>query len=528
MGILEQVTGPLAQQVAQRGTGVVVAASFIAFLVCTVVLNVLSQLLLKNPNEPPVVFHWFPIVGSTITYGMDPYKFFFECRAKVGLLLYGDVYTFILLGKKTTVYLGRQGNDFILNGKLKDVNAEEVYTVLTTPVFGKDVVYDCPNSKLMEQKKFMKIGLSTDAFRQYVPIIQGEVETFIKRSSEFKGEKGTVNISNSIAEITIYTASHALQGKDVRDRFDSSFASLYHDLDMGFSAINFMLHWAPLPHNRARDHAQRTIAKTYMEIIQKRRAENDEAKLDIMSQLMRSTYKDGTPVPDKEIANMMIALLMAGQHSSSSSASWIMLRLAARPDIMEELYQEQIRVLGSDLPPLKYEDLSKLTIHNNVLKEILRLHTPIHSIMRKVKSPMPVAGTKYVIPTSHVLMASPGCTSRDPTYFPNPMLWNPHRWDAGSGGVIGNEVEEEHFDYGYGLISKGASSPYLPFGAGRHRCIGEQFAMVQLLTITATMVRYFKFRNLDGSKEVVPTDYTSLFTRPISPAIIEWEKREKA
>jgi sterol 14-demethylase len=51
------------------------------------------------------------------------------------------------------VYLGRQGNEFILNGKLKDVNAEEIYTVLTTPVFGKDVVYDCPNAKLMEQKK---------------------------------------------------------------------------------------------------------------------------------------------------------------------------------------------------------------------------------------------------------------------------------------------------------------------------------------------------------------------------------------
>jgi sterol 14-demethylase len=40
-----------------------------------------------------------------------------------------------------------------LNGKLKDVCAEDIYTVLTTPVFGKDVVYDCPNSKLMEQKK---------------------------------------------------------------------------------------------------------------------------------------------------------------------------------------------------------------------------------------------------------------------------------------------------------------------------------------------------------------------------------------
>jgi len=90
------------------------------------------------------------------------------------------------------------------------------------------------------------------------------------------------------------------------------------------------------------------------------------------------------------------------------------------------------------------------------------------------------------------------------------------------------EVEEEKFDYGYGLISKGASSPYLPFGAGRHRCIGEQFASVQLLTITATMVRMFKFRNVDGKKGVVETDYSSLFSRPLAPTTIQWEKREKA
>lgn len=66
---------------------------------------------------------------------------------------FGNVFTFILLGKKTTVYVGPEGNEFILNGKAKDVNAEEIYGALTTPVFGRDVVYDCPNSKLMEQKR---------------------------------------------------------------------------------------------------------------------------------------------------------------------------------------------------------------------------------------------------------------------------------------------------------------------------------------------------------------------------------------
>ena len=67
-----------------------------------------------------------------------------------------------MLGKKTTVCLGVKGNEFILNGKLKDVNAEEVYSPLTTPVFGKEVVYDCPNAKLMEQKKVCGLMRNTE------------------------------------------------------------------------------------------------------------------------------------------------------------------------------------------------------------------------------------------------------------------------------------------------------------------------------------------------------------------------------
>jgi sterol 14-demethylase len=83
MGILETISGPLAQQISQRGTAVVVGSAVAAFFVLAIVLNVLNQLLFKNPNEPPVVFHWVPIIGSTITYGIDPYRFFFENKAKV-------------------------------------------------------------------------------------------------------------------------------------------------------------------------------------------------------------------------------------------------------------------------------------------------------------------------------------------------------------------------------------------------------------------------------------------------------------
>jgi sterol 14-demethylase len=83
MGALENIIARLNGLILERGTGIVVAGGIVSFLVVVVVLNALKQLLFKNPNEPPVVFHWFPIIGSTITYGIDPYKFFFDCRAKV-------------------------------------------------------------------------------------------------------------------------------------------------------------------------------------------------------------------------------------------------------------------------------------------------------------------------------------------------------------------------------------------------------------------------------------------------------------
>lgn len=148
MGVLQQAVEVFEASFSHLATWKLVLLGFGTFTTIAILLNVASQLLFKNPNEPPIVFHWVPVIGSTISYGIDPYQFFFDCRKK-----YGDVFTFILLGKKTTVCLGTKGNDFILNGKLKDVNAEEIYSPLTTPVFGKDVVYDCPNAKLMEQKK---------------------------------------------------------------------------------------------------------------------------------------------------------------------------------------------------------------------------------------------------------------------------------------------------------------------------------------------------------------------------------------
>lgn len=149
----------------------------------------------------------------------------------------------------------------------------------------------------------------------------------------------------------------------------------------------------------------------------------------------------------------------------------------------EELYQEQQSVYGDGaggLRPLDYDtQKSSVPVLDAVVRETLRLHPPIHSIMRKVKSDIvvpaalaaPGAASKksdsaaYVIPKGHFVMAAPGVSQVDPKIWRDSETFDPRRW-LGK-GEIEPEEQGETVDYGWGAISSGANSPYLPFGAGR-------------------------------------------------------------
>ncbi|KAH3687510.1 hypothetical protein WICPIJ_001504 [Wickerhamomyces pijperi] len=496
--------------------------SIIVFL--PFVYNILYQLLYSlRKDRVPLVFHWIPWFGSAVPFGMQPYEFFADCQSK-----YGDVFAFVLLGKVMTVYLGPKGHEFILNAKITDVSAEDAYTHLTTPIFGKGVIYDCPNSRLMEQKKFVKGSLTREAFKTYVPKIREEILSYFKDSQNFRvGEKdhGVVNVMESQPEITIFTASRSLLGDEMRTKFDASFAGLYADLDKGFTPINFVFPNLPLPLYWKRDEAQRKIAGTYKDFITKRRANNDIEDRDLIDTLMKnSTYKDGVKMTDQEISNLLIGVLMGGQHTSAATSAWFLLHLAERPDLQDEIYEEIQRVAGDE--EVTYEMFQNMPLVNNVIKETLRMHMPLHSIFRKVINPLSVPGTSYVVPRGHHVLVSPGFSHTNEAYFPQAETFNPHRWDDdfkynNNNGNTGADT----VDYGFGSVSKGVSSPYLPFGGGRHRCIGEQFAYVQLSTLLTTFVKTMKWRFPEGH-HVPPVDYQSMVTLPTDPAEIVWELRK--
>ncbi|KAJ7073017.1 lanosterol 14-alpha-demethylase [Mycena amicta] len=517
--------------------------AFINAPVLAILFNALWQKLIpRKTSDPPLVFHWIPIVGSAIWYGNDPVEFFAACQEK-----YGNVFTFILLGRRITVALSPKGSNFVLGGKSTAFNAEGAYKHLITPVFGKDVVYDVPNEVFMQQKKFVKFGLMTETLRAYVGMIEEEVETFMLHDQRFRtyqqdaiDEWGSFDAVAAMAEITILTASRTLQGKEVRENLDKSFSDLYADLDGGFTPLNFMFPNLPLESYRKRDRAQKKMSAFYVNIIKRRRENpNGDHTHDMIASLLEQKYRNGDALRDHEIAHIMIALLMAGQHTSSATLAWTMLHLAADSQVATALYNEQVKRLGNpdgSFRAMGFDDLRHLPILDAVIRETLRMHPPIQSIMRQVREDVVVPATLaapskdgvYVVPKDTYVLASPLMSQVDPSIWREADKWMPSRWydeEGVAAQALKTYVDEggEKIDYGFGAVSKGTESPYLPFGAGKHRCIGEQFAYLQIGTIVATLIQRIELRlpnPLPGH------NYHTMIMMPKDPKSIHYRRRK--
>ncbi|RPB22012.1 hypothetical protein L211DRAFT_789500, partial [Terfezia boudieri ATCC MYA-4762] len=110
---------------------------------------------------------------------------------------------------------------------------------------------------------FMKFDLTSETFRAYVPLIVKNLRPTARTAHCSPLRRAPA----AIPELTIFTASRTLQGKEIRKEITGEVAGLYHDLDAGFAPMNFMFPWFPFLQNKRRDAAQRKKAQIYMDII---------------------------------------------------------------------------------------------------------------------------------------------------------------------------------------------------------------------------------------------------------------------
>jgi len=194
----------------------------------------------------------------------------------------------------------------------------------------------------------MAHGLRSSRLRTYVEKIRIEAEAFFRQ--RWSSNAGTRDLLADLSELTIMTASRCLHGDDVRENMYQQVADLYFDLDHGVTPLSVFWPYAPTEAHRKRDVARKKMVELFGKVIKQRRMETPEEaaaknRTDILDVFMNAKYKDGSQMSDSEITGLLIALLFAGQHTSSITSTWTAMFIAKDPGILKRVVEEQGKVM---------------------------------------------------------------------------------------------------------------------------------------------------------------------------------------
>ncbi|KAH8050474.1 sterol 14-demethylase [Aureococcus anophagefferens] len=408
---------------------VVIAAAVFCLTCC---LWMLMSGKFRPAKAPPHVSEGPPIVGNLMGFALGP-------RGPLDFIkrnfeVHGGAYSMRVAHKTLTFLVGPKASAPFFQNRDDVFSQPEVYGFMTQ-VFGKGVVYDATPAKRKAQNVHMSRGLRADRLKSYIPKILMETKKYM---GDRWAEDGACDVLKALSELTILTASRCLHGDDVRETLFEEVADIYHDLDKGITPCPSSGRRRP---SRATGSATRpacawSSSSAASSTRGARRRWSRRTRTDILQVFVDMKYKDGTMATTDEITGLLIALLFAGQHTSSITSTWTTLFILHDAKLKARLLEEQRQIFGAgDIrdAPMSFDDLNKMEILHNCVKETLRMHPPLIMLMRKAMQDVPIetdAGLKYVIPKGDIVFTSPAVAGRLDMVFKDPDAFDPDRYAA--------------------------------------------------------------------------------------------------
>ncbi|MBL0202890.1 MAG: cytochrome P450 [Candidatus Microthrix sp.] len=446
-------------------------------------------------NEPPRVSGGDEPNGHLEELRRDPIALMQRVRDECG-----DVGEFTLADKQVVLLSGAEANEIFFRAKDEELDQAAAYPFMT-PIFGEGVVFDAPPERRREM--LHNQALRDSFMRGHAETIQREVDEMVERW----GDSGEIDLLDWFAELTIYTSSSCLIGRRFREDLDGRFAELYHDLEQGTDALAYVDAYADIPSFRARDAARIALVELVQGIMDGRTtgsaAGGDDS--DLLDVLMSISNDEGDPrFTADTITGMFISMMFAGHHTTSGTAAWTLIELLRHPDEMAKVIVE-LDELYADGTEVSFQALREMPHLEAAIKEALRLHPPLILLLRVANVEVEVDGCR--IAPGKMVAASPAISNRIPEAFEDADKFRPGRYLTDPGADVANPWN------------------WIPFGAGRHRCVGANFAMMQLKAIFSVLLKDWSLeaaQPLDSYRN----DHSKMVVQLAQPCLATFTRRE--
>ena len=210
-------------------------------------------------------------------------------------------------------------------------------------------------------------------------------------------------------------------------------------------------------------------------IIEDRRQSN-ETPDDLLDMLMSLTYDDGSVMEHEDLLDEILILFIAGHETTSNALTFTAQLLAHHPE-----YQQKIKEEASSFSADTLADILQHTQQvENVINESMRLYPPVYFIDRVSKVAFDHKGLH--IPEDTTLLFSLYEMHRLKDKWEKPLEFKPERF-----------ATDNNF-----------SDQFFPFGAGPRKCIGNNFAMVEMKLVVYELMKRFDIEPVQKEIDIFP------------------------
>jgi cytochrome P450 len=195
---------------------------------------------------------------------------------------------------------------------------------------------------------------------------------------------------------------------------------------------------------------------------------------DVLSMLLHARDEEGGAMSDAELVGQTNILFVAGHETTTNSLTWTLFLLDQHPEVHAALVEELEGELKGAPPTI--EQLERLPLLDQVVKESLRLLPPVPTAFRVSTAPFEMGGHCFGAET--MVYYSPYVTHRLPDLYPEPDRFRPERWGQAEPPVYG----------------------YIPFSNGPRRCIGATLALLEMKLMLSMLLPRFRLSLPPGTR----------------------------
>ncbi|HEY9313961.1 cytochrome P450 [Williamsia sp.] len=371
---------------------------------------------------------------------------------------YGDIALTSALGRNVVVAQGPAAAEELTLNRDKAFSTEPVYGFALGKFFQRGVLL-MDFEEHHRDRRIMQQAFTADRLASYHRQVVRKVRESINELPVGPG----VDLRAVFKNLTLDIALEVFAGAELDAAAAAALNHACVDLiEAGGALIRF-----PIPGLRwSRGLRSRRRLETFFSdlVSAKRSGEGD----DLMSELCRAEV-DGQRLSDAAVIDHMIFMIFAAHDTATVALTATACELAKSPE-----WQDCVRAEVQMLPEtITYDDLNSMPLAELVMKESIRLRPPVPVLPRAAVKDTELCG--FHIPKGTFVIVLVGANHQIDDVWPDAARFDPDRFRT-----------SEH-DAGRHRMA------WMPFGGGVHKCMGMNFARMEVLTVLHRMLREYEW-----------------------------------